>query len=569
MNSNRLILYMISLLVVFSILIYRLMDIQLFNTEHFGEANVNLLQESTLQRTSKIELSDGRGLIVDRYGNPMNKKVEKDVVMFPFINEVEEIKNVLKEIIGVDQSVWNDWFSKEEEAFFLTDKGYNLTEEQLDRIDKASFPGVMVVKKESLPDRESIPHLIGMTGEGEESFLSSNETELHGISGLEAAFDRFLASEETQTAQYHIDAMGNPLLGLGMRLTDIGNPFYPLSITTTIDMKLQQKLHAILQDMGIIEGGVVLLDVKSREVLAMISRPDISVTELYEEQKSIKNRMLTSYPPGSIFKTVIAAAAIENYPGLLKTKFDCNKSLYGTGEDARKLGLLSFEDSFAQSCNYTFAETARKLIKLDNEVIENYANKLGLINPVGWEGKVYHYKNFRQIPEEERGNVWGADSDRSVPRAISQTAIGQKNVKVTPLSIANMMATIADDGVIKQVRAVQRITYENNTELHSFESDSSQALSGVTALKLQELLEKVVDEGTGRQLSALPIAGKSGTAETGKEGVNHYWFAGYFPREEPEYAMAVVELNQRRDEQQIYTLYAHLAQEVLRHKMKD
>lgn len=568
MNPKRLILFMISLLVVFAILIYRLMDIQLFSTENFGNAHVNLLQESTSQRTSKIELSAGRGLILDRYGNPMNKKIERDVVMFPFVNEVEEIKTALKEITGVDQSLWNDWFSKEEEAFFLTDKGYNLTDEQLDRIDKASLPGVMVVKKESLPDRESLPHLIGMTGEGDESYLSSNETEPHGISGIEAAFDRFLASEETQTAQYHIDALGNPLLGLGMRLTDPGNPFYPLSVQTTMDMELQQKLHAIIQDMGIIEGGLVLLDVESREVLAMISRPDISLNELYEEKKSIKNRMLTSYPPGSIFKTVIATAAIENYPALIKTNFDCNKSLYGTGEDARKLGLLSFEDSFAQSCNYTFAETARRLIEMDNEIIETYTKKLGLIDPVGWEGQIFHYKGFRQLPEEEHGNVWGSDSDKTVPRAISQTAIGQKNVQVTPLAMANMMATIADDGVIKQVRAVQRITYENNTELHSFESGSSQALSGVTALKLQELLEKVVDEGTGRQLSALPIAGKSGTAETGKEGVNHYWFAGYFPREEPKYAMAVVELNQRIDQQQIYTLYAHLAQEVLRHKVE-
>lgn len=155
--------------------------------------------------------------------------------------------------------------------------------------------------------------------------------------------------------------------------------------------------------------------------------------------------MLTPQIPGSVFKTVIAAAAIES--GLeLKNSYNCQLDMYGKHDDDSDMGILNFERSFARSCNYTFTTTADELIEKDKQTIEEFAGKLGLTEKNGWSGNVFHYNQFRQFPEEKSPSIWDDPRDKGAFRAVAQTAIGQKNVRVTPLAAANMMATIARGG---------------------------------------------------------------------------------------------------------------------------
>ena len=111
-----------------------------------------------------------------------------------------------------------------------------------------------------------------------------------------------------------------------------------------------------------------------------------------------------------------------------------------------------------------------------------------------------------------------------------------------------MMATIARGGEAKQVRITKKMTYKNGTTFFTFDEKrlTMDSLQKETIDKLQELLQLVVThpEGTGRSFQSLPyaVAGKSGTAETGKGELVNKWFAGYFPADRPKYALVVVQL---------------------------
>ncbi|MFD1018848.1 peptidoglycan D,D-transpeptidase FtsI family protein [Thalassobacillus hwangdonensis] len=567
MRRKRLYIWMICLIAGFAGLIYKLMDIQLFHAEDYGPSSVNLLEESVNQRSSKITLSDGRGVFVDRNGSPLHYTSKKDIVVFPFVQGVTDLSHTIRERLGVSEQEWNTWFTDEKQPFFLSDKWMAIPDTMYDEVEKLKLPGLIAVERKSEVDEGGADHLLGITRSDKEGFDQryperKGETPVeYGLTGLEKAFDPFLSGKGEQVLQYHVDAMGNPLLGMDMRLRSMEDTFYPLELRTTLDKNLQERLERIVLQSNMKEGGAVLLDVEKREVLALVSLPSINKQDPYANNNA-SNRMLMPFNPGSVFKTVIAAAALENHPEALLQTYDCNLDLYGKPGAERQLGSLSFTDSFAQSCNYTFGQVANELASMDRNLISLYADKLGLMDRVGWSGQLFHYDAFRQLPEEGAGTIWGDGYDPGVEDAIRQTAIGQKNVKVTPLAVANMMATIAEDGVYKNVKAVNEIAYHNGSMMYRFETKPEQRFSSVTAVKLQQLLEQVVDAGTGTYLANVEVAGKSGTAETGKKNTNHYWFAGYFPRKDPKYALALVELNQKPADQSLYDTYSKIVHAV-------
>ncbi len=170
--------------------------------------------------------------------------------------------------------------------------------------------------------------------------------------------------------------------------------------------------------------------------------------------------------------------------------------------------------------------------------------------------------------DEEKGRVFLTDSEREDDNFVALSGIGQKEVRATPLAVANMMATIARGGDKQQVRAVSSIEYKNGTVMFEFPQKElpGQKISQQTARELQVLLRRVVtdSQGTGRWFAGLPyeVAGKSGTAETGrflgKEQLHNKWFAGYFPFENPRYALVTVNLDVEGDEGGINQLFAEL-----------
>ncbi|MBO1514834.1 peptidoglycan D,D-transpeptidase FtsI family protein [Metabacillus bambusae] len=544
-------------------ILYRLADIQLIHTESFSKKGVNLVQESVNQRTQEVVIDDGRGRFEDKNGESLRNKVEPSLVLFPFLKEITWPIDELSDLVNVSSYELKRQLQDSTEPLVLSSKdGVKLSSSELEKINKLEIPGVFGIYRQS-PVEETIgEHIIGITGENAEVLRTkypdredlSYKTQI-GLTGLEKAFDEFLLPDEETKLLYHVDGDGNPLFGVNVKYIADSNPFYPVTVKTTIDKDIQEIAEDVLEKQKVDNGGLVLLDVETNEILAMVSKPELNRSV----GVTLTNHMVQPIFPGSIFKTVILAGAIEYGLDDATREFNCNLNLYGENDGGQDDGMLTLGRSFAKSCNYTFTTLAEELMEKDSNVIENTAEKLGLLGPVGWSGKVFHYQNFKQLPDEKSGKIWGDEKDKKVQRAIDQTAIGQKDVKVTPLGVANMMATIARGGHKEQIKIVENILYKNGTNMFSFTSNllDGGKISPLTASKLQKQLRLVVTdpEGTGRRFQSSPyeVSGKSGTAQTGKKNdqgqmLYNKWFAGYFPSSNPKYALVVVEMDTTSEE---------------------
>ncbi|KAB7667267.1 peptidoglycan D,D-transpeptidase FtsI family protein [Bacillus sp. B1-b2] len=540
------------------LLIARLVQIQLVETEHFSKHGVNLVEASVKQRSQEMELDNGRGSFLDKNGQSLTDQTKAVLILFPFLNKMDWNSQKIADIIGTSEyNVKNSIKEAEEPVVYGGKQPLVLTTSQVDEINNLKIPGVFAVEKKFHLNQTIAEQLIGITGQNTDLLRNrytdkelSNDT-LIGLTGLEQSFDEFLLPEGDSKLVYHVDAKGDPLFGLNVKYVEPGNPFYPVNIKTTIDLDLQQRAEELVDQHGIKKGGLVLLNLEDNSIAAMVSRPHISEENPYETN-GINNYMLKQQIVGSVFKTVVAAAAMDNNIEGNRT-FDCSKKINGEPDTVYQHGMLDFTTSFAVSCNNTFSTLAKELKDINVNLIAEYADKLALTNISGWEGDVFHLENFRQLTGEEEGRIFLKEEEKKDNNYVALTGIGQNEVRVTPLAVANMMSTIAKGGKKESVQAVSQIQYKNGTTLYSFGKKELEGdtLSPYTISRLQELLREVVvnQNGTGRWFQDLPytVAGKSGTAETGvyveDKQLHNKWFAGYFPYENPKYALVTVNLD--------------------------
>jgi len=556
------------------LLIGRLIQIQLLQTEAFSKHNINLLEESVRQRTQELVIDNGRGTFLDRNGQLLSHNKVSVLVLFPFLKSIDWDMEAVAEITDISVEQLKKAVETEKKPFAFGDpEPIELTAAQMEKINQLEIPGVFAIEKKF--ERADVPaeQLIGLTGENLEELKKRypdknlSEKTLIGVSGLEESFDEFLLPEGASKLVYHVDGDGAPLFGINVKYVDPANPFYPVNIKTTIDKTIQEKAEELVDKHAIKKGGLVLMDIENNNVLAMVSRPAINKKDPYNDS-GITNRMLKQEIMGSVFKTVVAAAAIDQNLDDPLRQFDCSKKINGEPELKYNYGMLSFSESFARSCNRTFGELAKELQKIDNGLLEEYAEKLSLTGSVGWQGEVYHTSQFKQFSGEDKGRVFISEDARKDPNFAAMSGIGQHEVRATPLAVANMMATIARGGKKEMVRTVSQIEYKNGSTMIEFDEQPlpGETISPYTAMKLQKLLREVVinQNGTGRWFQDLPyeVAGKSGTAETGKyadeKQLHNKWFAGYFPYQNPKYALVAVNLDVLDNEGGVNLLFADM-----------
>jgi penicillin-binding protein 4B len=567
-------------------LLVRLMEIQLFRTETFSKHHINLLEESVKQRSQELVIDNGRGNFRDRSGKPLVNKKASVLVLFPFLKNMqwnmEQVANVLN--VPSTQLKLKVEQAKKPFVFGEEQNPLELSSSQAERINALKIPGVFAIEK--IFERNSFPaqQLIGIVGENPEELARRypnkklpEKTQI-GISGLEQSFDEFLLPDGKAKLIYHVDGSGAPLYGTNVRYVDPANPFYPVNVRTTIDKEIQEETERLVDSFKIKKGGLILLDIKNNTILAMVSRPTVVKQNPYL-MSGITNMMVKQQIIGSVFKTVTAAAAIDYNLVTPSRFFDCSKKINGKQELTYNYGMLNFTDSFARSCNHTFGQLAQELQDIDPSILEDYANKLSLIGPVGWEGDVFHIDHFKQIREEENGRVFLNDLERKDPNFTAQSGIGQHEVRATPLAVANMMATIARGGKKEMVRAVTKIEYKDGSTMVQFPEKEmpGESISPFIAMRLQKLLREVVvnENGTGRWFQNLPfeVAGKSGTAETGKyekgQQLHNKWFAGYFPYHQPKYALVAVNLDVLDNEPGVNQLFTEVVKMLYNHDNKE
>jgi len=328
-----------------------------------------------------------------------------------------------------------------------------------------------------------------------------------------------------------------------------GEPTRGGSVELTINAKAQEAAAKALGDQV---GAVVALDPKTGEILALVSSPSFDpnrlashntkeVTSAYEELNSddgrpMENRAISGrlYPPGSVFKLVTAAAALESGGWTADSVIDAPVELelpqtsstiknYG-GSSCDPNGEMPLGDALRISCNTAFANLGLDL---------GAADMLKQATAFGFGAK-------RQIPLTVTASTFPSELN---PPQLAQSSIGQFDVRVTPLEVAMISAAIANDGIpmaphlVKTVRSAD-LSVRSRTQPEAL----SRAVSSATASALREMMTAVVESGTGRaaQISGIEVAGKTGTAQNAPEKAPHAWFTAFAPADDPQIAIAVV-----------------------------
>lgn len=382
-----------------------------------------------------------------------------------------------------------------------------------------------------------------------------------GAAGLEKCFEDVLRCKSEGKVNVIKSADGKVVDDMGMRLSE--GEYLSDSVLLTIDSHIQRIAEETMRAKGI-TGAVVIMDTSSFDVLAMASQPDYDQNfiqgYLSSDGGELVNRCLSPYNAGSIFKTVTLCAASEY--GRLRDSYDCKGYIdvyeHTFNCHAREgHGTLNPMEAFSKSCNCAFYTMG---LDMGDDAILNMAALFGLGNKVLFGcGEL----------AESTGNI--PDFNKTVFVDAVNLAIGQGEILLTPLQAANMVCIIANGGLAKSVNVAKEIRTSDGSVKTSLAGGGQwRVISARTAELVQKAMEAAVIDGTGISLkdSTADIAGKTGTAETGwvRDGKSlvHGWFCGYFPKENPRYAMAVLVEDGGSGAQSAAPVFKEIAEQIIK-----
>jgi cell division protein FtsI/penicillin-binding protein 2 len=580
-RKRRLFISLLLVTILFSILAARLFYIQLAAARSFTSRKVDLIANSVLQRGEGIILDSGRGNFYDRGMHPLTGNMLQVLVVFPVDGDFQpdSLQNSrLARILNTAPETWaafikhldspKIWTGDSDEAADRNtgasrrETPVNLTDEQVRQITALAQPNLKIAQYRLRYSGDQIArHVIGFISQNPERITNQFIDQVHkgelqltskiGGSGLEKTLETWLKGIGPTSISLFTDAKKRPLDGLDARIVSPDNEFYPLKAVTTLSAGIQKQIEDALDRQHIHEGAVVVLDASNADVVAMASRPQFDPNHIDLAGGNWANKALKATIPGSIFKTVVAAAALEEKAASPDDTFDCQGALGKYGFTCWKEeghGHISLREAFAQSCNIAFGKLMQRL---SGEQLEKYAKKLGLATQVGWKGPFLDQSGVSQWDAEEKGQIFAAGTQITDEGVLMQTAIGQRDVRVTPLQAANLVVTLLNQGEVKSPRVVQSMLFQNDRLLGKFQEHTlipgRNGISAKTAKQLLAWMTDVVDYGTGKALQQARwhVAGKSGTAQvkTGPDSTDNQWFIGYGPVEQPRYAVAVVVQN--------------------------
>lgn len=361
----------------------------------------------------------------------------------------------------------------------------------------------------------------------------------YGTTGMEAAADDVLSGDDDRL---FVNRIADLVKGRDPRG---GN------VVLTLDTKAQQ---AAFDAMGDRRGAVVALDPATGAILAAVSTPSFDPNRLsshdpdaiqaaYEEYQNdtlnapMLNRAFNqTYPPGSVFKVVVAAAALADgtkpdtripapdsitLPGTETSLSNFEGERCGDGQSD------TLEHALTISCNTAFALLG---MDLGTQAIRTEAAKFG-IDDQSFDMPLY-------VARSTIGPVLDEAS-------LGQTSIGQRDVQITPLQGAMLAATVANDGTLMRPYLVQQEQAPNLATLPGGDAQpkvQSQAMSADLARQLQDMMINVVDNGTGSaaQIRGIDVGGKTGTADNVVGEPPHAWFVGFAKDGDRSIAVAVV-----------------------------
>jgi len=305
------------------------------------------------------------------------------------------------------------------------------------------------------------------------------------------------------------------------------------SIQLTIDAQLTAKIAS--QFPSGYRGAVCVTNYRTGEVLAMVSKPDYDPYEPENvEDTAYLNRCLQGlYTPGSVFKIVTLAAALEHDPNVVNQQFTCSGewkyeggSIVCAGHTAH--GTVDLKTAFAKSCNVTFGKLA---YQLGGERMLETAKKLGFNENFKLGDFAIYNSKFPAEHENMSGLVW--------------SGVGQSTIVTTPMHMTMITASVANGGqMVKPWLAKRIVTGTGQVTHEGAPSQYRQVLSPETAKYIAQCMYAAVEKGTATRarIDGLTVCGKTGSAEISddKSVETHSWYTGYIADANHPYAVSVV-----------------------------
>lgn len=360
----------------------------------------------------------------------------------------------------------------------------------------------------------------GSTGE----LIDRNGVMLASFSATE---NLFAADEETRTANYHVTGDFWGRTGTGV-LSNFWNDLSGFSLLTgttkaehsTMQLNIDSSLdNAAFAALAGRKGAVLLCNYQTGELLCMVSAPSVDPADADAEPEdgAYINRCLSaSFVPGSVFKLVTAAAAIENIGDIDERSFYCEGVYTIAGVDITCSGThysQTFEQALANSCNSAFAQIT---VLLGQDVMVKYVKQYGFLDTHELDGITTAAGTY---PTEFVGDP-----------ELAWSGIGQSTDLICPYSLLRYVCAIANGGVLCEPRLI----------MSDRQPEKSRLVEAATAEKLASMMSYSVAAHYGGESNfpGLNLSAKTGTAELG-DGTTHAWFAGFLNDEEHPYAFVV------------------------------
>ncbi len=555
-------------------------------------------------RTYVLAIPAPRGQIVDRNGNPLAQtRVSYNLgIVFPTpltFNDSEVLAFAQQQVLAArsatgrmitltQEQVLKHYKNRGAVPLVISQDLRPPEMENYNRLKPANLT-LQPVYQRFYPNGQLAGHVIGYAGRAgkmPDGPIQNNELlwpDAVGREGLEQSFDDQL---QGKNGQYNISFDPN-----GKKTSEqISIPPQPgYNIVTTLDENLQRLCETTLEK-GVKRGAMVMLDPNTGEILAMASWPTINPnafipvisTEAYKALNDdpaiplIPRAFRSSYPPGSVFKVATGLAALQEHIVETEDEYYCAASMdIGriTFRNWKKTasGSLNFCEALTQSCNTWFYQVG---IKTGSQRMGLWATKLGLGSRTGIP---LASEAGGRIPTDEY--MKKAHGRRMYDGDLASFSIGQGDTEITPLQMAQAMATVGNGGTLYQTRLVKQVQSIDGQIVTAYPMRARGEL-GIDPKIMKEMrkaMSQVVSSRSGTagkaSVPGVQVAGKTGTAQWGPKGKERTaaWFAGFAPAENPQYAFAAVYESDVRDASDVHggTHAAPLIGKVLREVYKN
>jgi penicillin-binding protein 2 len=551
-SSRRRILAII-LLIAFTILFFRLFQLQLLSHTEFGKKS----EENSVRIIIKEPV---RGYMFDRVGRlVVDDGPAYSITVTPAIFDTTNIP-LLSSLLQMDPAVIQGRinrgraYSRFSPVNIIRDVDFKTLSSMEEHF--YLLPGVSysVESKRIYPVNIRAPHLLGYCKEITDAQLARSSAiyqqgDLIGSSGLEASYETFLRGEKGYEF-ISVNSKGQLLGPLEEGRRDVPSK-EGFDLMLSIDFGLQALAESLMTNY---RGALVALDPNDGGVLAMVSKPDfdpsvfsgITSSEVWtklntDPDKPLFNRAtMTRYPPGSTFKMLVAAAALEegiideHYRITCGGAFRFGKKVF---KDMHVHGSVNVVDAIHRSCDVFFYQL---VLKIGLDKLNEYSKRFGFSKPTGVD-----------IGDETSGLIPSAEYyDRVYGKGkwtlgnLVSLGIGQGEIGVSPLQMAQYVAALANNGKLLQPHAVNSIRNKRTNRIDVIDHREIPVwLNGDVMRIIREGMRRVVEEpgGTGAlaRISGVVSAGKTGTAQN-PHGNDHAWYVGFAPFDQPKIAIAVL-----------------------------